>query len=259
MTNNYHIIIPARMNSTRLSNKMLLDLAGEPIVIRTAKQALKTSATSVTVATDHPDILKVCQAYKINCILTSDKHVSGTERIVEAVQLLNLPPSDYVINVQGDEPLISPSIIDELAWFIHNKKTTVATMAHKITSYAMVKNPNIVKIAIDKNDNALYFSRAKIPFYRDGYLDDIPVMPEKFNILRHIGIYAYQVNFLHNYPQLQPCELEKIEKLEQLRILYNDIKIAVLTTNTPCEAGIDTQIDLDNALKALASERNNAI
>lgn len=259
MTNKYHIIIPARKHSTRLSDKMLRDLAGEPIVIRTAKQALKTSAASVTVATDHISIVEVCRAYKINCILTSETHISGTDRVVEATRILNIPADEYIINLQGDEPLINPSLIIDLVKFMQDKQAKIATLAHAIHSYAEVKNPNIVKLVLDKNSNALYFSRAKIPFYRDGYLDDLPVLPTTLPILRHIGIYAYQADFLMNYHTLASCPLEATEKLEQLRILYNDIKIAVLTTNTYCDTGIDTQSDLDSALKALASERNNAI
>lgn len=245
MTTKFTVIIPARMHSTRLPHKMTLDLGGIPLIIRTAKQALKSKALNVVVATDHLDILDICKKHNINAILTNENHLSGTDRLQEASAILGLASDEIIINVQGDEPLINPILINKLADFIVAQKTPIATIAHPIVSEDEIFNPNIVKIVVDKDNNALYFSRAPIPFFRDGYppVHDFK-LPQETPVIRHIGIYAYTVNFLNAYTKLSPAPLEQIEGLEQLRALYNGFKIAVLTTQEAPGRGIDTLEDL---------------
>ena len=291
----FYIIIPARMNSKRLPNKMLLDIGGIPLIVRTAIQAQKSQAIRVIVATDHPDIESECRAHNIESIMTSQHHQTGTDRIAEAVKLLKLTADTIIINVQGDEPLIDPKLINELASFISSKQKSskqksstpeinntssvttkpsitttnnmvtdknialggcitprveIATIAHKIIAEHDVFNPNIVKVVVDKDQNALYFSRAPIPFCRDNIATGSNLSFTHINLLeyspflRHIGIYAYTVNFLNNYSAMPISPLENLEKLEQLRILYNGEKIAVLTTNNVPASGVDTHDDL---------------
>lgn len=243
--NKFIVIIPARMSSTRLPGKMLLDIAGLPLIIRVAQQAQKSMATNVVVATDHSDIYKVCEQHNINVIMTGVEHQSGTDRIAEVVEKLELSSDEIIVNVQGDEPLIDPELINSLAQFIAKKKTSIATIAHPIHSSDEIFNPNVVKTVLDKDNLALYFSRAPIPYYRDGYNNshDFEV-PHQLNILRHIGIYAYKVSFLNIYNQLPICPLEQVEALEQLRAIYNGYKIAVMTTASAPAAGVDTLEDL---------------
>ncbi len=239
------------MQSTRLPKKMILDVCGIPLIIHTAKQALKSNATDVIVATDHEDIFCICQKYKINAIMTSDKHTSGTDRLAEVVKKLNFHDDEIIINVQGDEPLIEPELINALADFIIKKGNPIATIAHPITED--VFNPNIVKVVMDIQQNALYFSRAPIPYYRDGYQNiQHPVLPSQLSILRHIGIYAYSVDFLKKYTFLSYSPVEAIENLEQLRALYHGYKIAVLTTTHPPKPGV-TLNDMSNLLPDYAN------
>ncbi len=161
--NNFKIVIPARMHSLRLPHKMTLDLGNStPLIIQTAKQALKSNASDVIIATDHIDIMKICEAHNINAILTSNKHKSGTDRIAEVITNLNLSDNEIIINVQGDEPLIDPIIINQLANFIHLQQAQIATIAHSITAEDEIFNPNIVKVVLDKFNYALYFSRSTI-------------------------------------------------------------------------------------------------
>lgn len=243
--NNFTVIIPARMSSTRLPGKMLLDVAGLPLIVRVALQAKKSRATKIVVATDHEDIYETCKKHNLDVVMTSTEHQSGTDRIAEVVQMLGLSDDEIIVNVQGDEPLIDPELINRLAMFIATKKTSIATIAHPINSSDEIFNPNVVKTVLNKDNLAMYFSRAPIPYYRDGYnnAQDFEV-PHQLNILRHIGIYAYQVSFLNIYNQLPCCPLEQVEALEQLRALYNGYKIAVMTTNHAPAAGVDTLEDL---------------
>jgi len=248
---NFIVIIPARMNSFRLPQKMILDVGEVPLIIRTARQALKSKATHVVVATDHEEIRSLCEKHDIRAIMTSSKHQSGTDRLCETVQLLNLSNREQIIiNVQGDELFIDPCLINELADFISNKKSHMATVAYPVTNEKEIFNPNIVKVVLDSLQNALYFSRAPIPFHRDGCQTTL-------NCLRHIGIYGYTVKFLENYSQMAECTLEQIECLEQLRVLYNGFKIAVLISKNNHEAGIDTLDDLNRAREKFAEKEHN--
>lgn len=240
------VIIPARMNSVRLAQKMVLDIGDVPLIVRTARQVLKSRATDVIVATDHEQIRSLCEKDGIHAIMTSSKHPSGTDRLCEAVNLLSFSDKEQIIiNVQGDELFIDPDIINGLADYISSKKSDMATVARRITDEKQIWNANIVKVVLNSSQDAMYFSRAPIPFLRDG----AKTAPD---YLQHIGIYAYTVRFLETYSQMTECALEQIECLEQLRVLYNGSKIAVLVTQTNHETGIDTLDDLIRARNKLS-------
>lgn len=236
----FKVVIPARYASARLPGKPLLDIAGKPMVIRVAEQAAKSGASEIVIATDFEKIMQVAAEYHIKAVMTRLDHASGTDRIAEVAQKLGWGDDEIVVNVQGDEPLIEPSLINEVAQHLANNKDAVmATACHAIHDEASIINPNIVKVVIDANGNALYFSRAPIPYPRDD--------AHKANIHahRHIGIYAYRVAFLKKYAQLSVTELEKVESLEQLRVLHHGYKIGVTITQNAPASGVDTQEDLD--------------
>ena len=236
----FKIVIPARYASSRLPGKPLLDIAGKPMVVRVAEQAAKSGASEIVIATDFEKILRVAAEHHIKAVMTRIDHASGTDRIAEVAQKLGWGDAEIVVNVQGDEPLIEPSLINEVAQHLANSQHAVmATACHAIYDEASLLNPNIVKVVIDAYGNALYFSRAPIPYPRDD--------AHKANIHahRHIGIYAYRVSFLKKYAQLSVTELEKIECLEQLRVLHHGYKIGVTVTANAPASGVDTQADLD--------------
>ncbi len=236
----FKVVIPARYASTRLPGKPLLDIAGKPMVIRVAEQAAKSGASEIVIATDFEKISHVAAQHDITAVMTRIDHASGTDRIAEVAQKLNWADDDIVVNVQGDEPLIEPSLIAEVAQHLANSADAVmATACHRIHDEASFLNPNIVKVVIDANGYALYFSRAPIPYPRDeSYKTPIQAY-------RHIGIYAYRVGFLKQYAALTITELEKIESLEQLRVLHHGFKIGVAITKNAPASGVDTQEDLD--------------
>ncbi|HNV88960.1 MAG TPA: 3-deoxy-manno-octulosonate cytidylyltransferase [Methylotenera sp.] len=236
----FKVVIPARYASTRLPGKPLLDIAGKPMVVRVAEQAAKSGASEVIIATDFEKIVSVAQAHHLKAVMTRIDHASGTDRIAEVAQKLGWPDDEIVVNVQGDEPLIDPELIKEVAQHLANSKDAVmATACHPIHDEASLLNPNIVKVVMDAHGNALYFSRAPIPYPRD------EVYKNNIQAHRHIGIYAYRVGFLKQYAQLVVTELEKIESLEQLRVLYHGYKIGVTITQNAPASGVDTQEDLD--------------
>jgi 3-deoxy-manno-octulosonate cytidylyltransferase (CMP-KDO synthetase) len=245
------VVIPARLNSTRLPNKVLLDLNGKSVVQRVYQQCKKAqSIDEVYIATDSQKVKEVCSSFTNNIILTDEKHQSGTDRIAEAISDVDC---DIIINVQGDEPFIEPSLIDKLANSFENSNTIMSSAMHKIQKVEELKSPNVVKVTIDKNSNALYFSRSIIPHHRDEWETllnhhiDIPV-PLKF--YRHLGIYGYTKDFLIKYSQMEQSYLERLEKLEQLRVLENGYKIKMIETNYN-SIGIDTQEDYKMALSLL--------
>lgn len=237
----FHVIIPARMASSRLPNKPLADIGGAPMVVRVAQQATKSLAQSVVVACDDIDIQSACNAHGINAVMTSVSHASGTDRLAQAVSLLNIAANDIIVNVQGDEPFIDPSVINSLAQALIESAAPMATVAHVITDAAELNNPNIVKTVLDKQGNALYFSRSTIPFQRD--TNAKAVVP----ILRHVGVYAYRAGFLREFSQLPMAPLESMEMLEQLRVLWHGFKIKVTISPTHMPAGVDTPEDLEIA------------
>ena len=236
----FKVVIPARYASTRLPGKPLLDIGGKPMVIRVAEQANKSGADDVIIATDVEKIIQVAQAHAVAAVLTRVDHLSGTDRIAEVAQTLAWDDDDIVVNVQGDEPLIDPQLIQEVAITLANSNNAVmATACHAIHDEAAMRNPNIVKVVMDTEGNALYFSRSPIPYPRDD------IYKQHIKAYRHIGIYAYRVGFLKQYTDLKVTELEQIESLEQLRVLYHGYKIAVSITKNAPASGVDTQADLD--------------
>lgn len=236
----FQVIIPARWASTRLPGKMLADLAGKPLVVRVAQRAMQSAATSVIIATDHEPIAQAVRAHGFQAVMTAAQHPTGTDRLAETVTRLGWPDTTIVVNVQGDEPLIDPALINELAQcLLDNPDAAIATAAVRITNPDSINNPNVVKVVLNRQQQALYFSRAAIPFMRH----DI----DGLSALHHIGIYAYRVSFLHAFPELTQGLLEQAESLEQLRALEHGFKIQVLVTDRPHAAGIDTAQDLDTA------------
>ena len=238
------VIIPARLASTRLPNKPLADLGGKPMVVRVAERARAAGASRIIVATDHEDIRAACQQHGVEVCMTRADHPSGTDRIAEVARALQLAPDAVVVNLQGDEPLIAPSLLQAAAARI-NADVPMATCAHRLHDAADAFNPNVVKVVLDKAGRALYFSRATIPWHRDGFAQTREALPAAYVPLRHIGLYAYRNDFLQAYPALEQSPLEAIEALEQLRVLWHGYPIAVHVTDTAPAAGVDTPDDLE--------------
>jgi 3-deoxy-manno-octulosonate cytidylyltransferase (CMP-KDO synthetase) len=242
----FKVVIPARMRSTRLPGKMLADIAGKPLVVWAADRARASGADDVIVATDHHEIADAVTAHGHKVCTTSALHETGTDRLAEAVQLLAFGPDEIVVNLQGDEPLVDPQLIRKVAAELALRpNASVATAVHPIGSAEAFFDPNVVKVVIDTDGYAQYFSRAPIPFARDAFARDRAVLPEGFPAYRHIGIYAYRVRFLREYSSLSPTAAERFEALEQLRALGHGHRIAVAFWNEPLEAGVDTQEDLE--------------
>jgi 3-deoxy-manno-octulosonate cytidylyltransferase (CMP-KDO synthetase) len=249
----FTVVIPARLASTRLPNKPLADLGGKPMVVRTAERAAQSGATSVIVATDHADIAAACRAHQVEVQMTRPDHPSGTDRIAEVAAALGLSADAVIVNVQGDEPLIDPVLIAATAALIR-PGLTMATAAHPLDQMADVFNPNCVKVVLNQAGQALYFSRAAIPWHRDGFAQSQSTQsqstqsqstfPPGYGPLRHIGLYAYQNAFLQAYSGLAVSPLEQIEALEQLRVLWHGLPIAVHVADFAPPAGVDTPEDL---------------
>lgn len=240
----FRVVIPARLHSTRLPDKPLADIAGLPMVVRVAQQAAKSGAAEVVVATDHARILQACTEHGVAARLTRADHPSGTDRLAEMADLLALADDDIVVNVQGDEPLIDPALIDRLAALMAASEAPMATLAHPIHDAADMFNPNIVKVTLDRRGHALYFSRAPIPYARDAFAHRTDALPPELPVLRHIGMYAYRAGFLRHYRELAPSALEAIEALEQLRVLWHGHAIAVGVVEQAPPGGVDTPEDL---------------
>ena len=241
------VVIPARLGSTRLPRKPLADIGGKPMVIRVAERAKQSLAHSVVVATDSPEIQAACDEHRIECLLTSADHPTGTDRIAEVAQLLKLPNSALIVNLQGDEPLIPPELINQVAITLaEHDQCAISTVAVPIRDIAEINNPNVVKVVLNRSGEALYFSRASIPFVRD------PQGSQKTEHLRHLGIYAYRADFLQAYTRLEPAPPEQAEALEQLRALWNGYRIAVHTAPEAPPAGVDTPEDLERVRQMLA-------
>ncbi len=239
----FSVIIPARLASTRLPNKPLADLGGKPMVVRVAERAAQSGAAQVVVATDHADIVSACRQHGVAVQMTRADHPSGTDRIAEVAAAMGLAQDAVVVNVQGDEPLIDPDLIAATAAQVRSG-VPMATAAHPIADIGDIFNPNVVKVVLDKAGRALYFSRATIPWHRDGFAESTRALPTGYQALRHIGLYAYSNAFLQSYPQLSVSPLEQIEALEQLRVLWHGFPIAVYVTHTMPAAGVDTPEDL---------------
>jgi 3-deoxy-manno-octulosonate cytidylyltransferase (CMP-KDO synthetase) len=248
----FSVVIPARLASTRLPDKPLADIGGLPMVVRVAQRALASSARQVVVAADAPSIVAACEAHGIRALLTREDHPSGSDRLAEACEQLGLDGAEVVVNVQGDEPLIEPALIDACAATLAaHPDCAVGTAAHEIDALADYVNPNVVKVVLDAAGRALYFSRAPLPWWRDGNACGITALPTPLP-LRHIGLYAYRAAFLRRFPTLEPAPLERLEALEQLRVLWHGERIAVHVTAHAPGPGIDTPADLER-VRALFS------
>lgn len=240
----FRVVIPARYASSRLPGKPLADIGGRPMVLRVLDQALKAGAESVVVATDDARVQQAVDAAGYEAVMTSPEHQSGTERLVEVAEVLNWPDDTLVVNVQGDEPLIDPLLIREAArQLVLHEDAVMATLAHPIHDHADFVNPNVVKVVADEAGYAVYFSRAPIPWPRDAFAAQQP-MPHELGALRHIGLYAYRAGFLRAYAGLAPSPLERIEMLEQLRVLWHGHRISLGITPLAPPAGVDTPEDL---------------
>ncbi|WP_028455932.1 3-deoxy-manno-octulosonate cytidylyltransferase [Chitinilyticum litopenaei] len=247
------VIIPARLKSTRLPDKPLADIGGKPMVVRVVEQALQSDAGLVTVACDDMAIQDALAQAGYACILTRSDHASGTDRLAEAVDRLALPDATIVVNVQGDEPLIDPQLINAVAAALAaNPAWDMATASHAIADCADFFNPNCVKVVSAADGRALYFSRAPIPWPRDQFAADRERLPAGLNAQRHIGIYAYRAGFLRTYGQLAASPLEGFEALEQLRVLWHGHAIGVVQTAQAPAPGVDTPEDLEKARAAFA-------
>ena len=245
----YTVLIPARLASSRLPDKPLADIAGKPMVVRVAERARQSHAARVVVAADSAAIVDACRAHGVDVVLTRDDHPSGSDRLAEASRLLGLTPDAVVVNVQGDEPLIAPALIDAVAALLAQRAdAAMSTAAHPIGDLADFLNPNVVKAVLDASGMALYFSRAPIPWWRDGSAAGAAQLPTPAP-LRHIGIYGYRVDFLQRFPSLPQAPIEICEALEQLRALWHGHRIAVHVTNQAPGPGVDTPADLERVRK----------
>ena len=262
----FTVLIPARLASTRLPNKPLADIGGLPMVVRVAQRVLlgqpHDDQPRVVVATDSAVIMAACAAHGVEAVLTRHDHPSGSDRLAEASSLLGLPDEHIVVNVQGDEPLIDPALVGAVATLLTQQpQASMSTAAHAITLLADFCNPNVVKVVTDARQMALYFSRAPIPWWRDGQsaasnlgkdhepFTQLPTPPP----LRHVGIYAYRAGFLAQFPQLPPAPIEQLESLEQLRALWHGHRIAVYTTDQAPGPGVDTPEDLERVRAAIGA------
>ena len=241
----FTVLIPARLASTRLPDKPLADIAGIPMVVRVAQRAEQSAAAQVVVATDSTRIADACSAHGVRAVLTRADHPSGSDRLAEACELLGLEQDDLVVNVQGDEPLIAPALIDAVADLLAKRpQASMSTAAHPIATVDEFRNPNVVKVVLQADGIALYFSRAPIPWWRDGFAGGITALPDPAP-LRHIGIYGYRAGFLRAFPRMPQAPVESCEALEQLRALWHGHRIAVHVTPTDPGAGVDTPEDLE--------------
>jgi len=247
----FSVVIPARYASTRFPGKPLADIAGKPMIQHVYERALLSEAERVIVATDDQRIADVATGFGAEVCMTREDHPSGTDRLQEVVHKLGFYADDIVVNVQGDEPLIPPRVINQVA---HNLKAEsgagIATLSEPITDIESLLNPNVVKVVSDTRGMALYFSRAPIPWPRDAFAKDPTAMPSGYSWQRHIGIYAYRVKMLNEFVRWEPAPIEETECLEQLRAMWNGAKIHVDVADELPPAGVDTPEDLER-LRAL--------
>ncbi|MDH2924484.1 3-deoxy-manno-octulosonate cytidylyltransferase (CMP-KDO synthetase) [Nicoletella semolina] len=247
----FTVIIPARYASSRLPRKPLLDIAGKPMIQHVWQQAQLAGATRVIIATDHPEIEAVSRSFGAEVCMTSDQHNSGTERLAEVIVQMAIPDEEIIVNVQGDEPLIPPIIVSQVAKNLAQQRVNMATLGVKLMTSEELFNPNVVKVVTDHQGMALYFSRASIPFARDRFPDCQDSFVANHHYLRHIGIYAYRAAFVKRYVMWQPSQLEQLESLEQLRALWYGEKIHIAPAIESPEVGVDTIEDLERVRKVL--------
>lgn len=251
----YTILIPARLASSRLPDKPLALIAGVPMVVRVAQRAAATGAARVVVAADDERIVQACREFDVTAVLTDIGHASGSDRLAQACSLLGLADQEIVVNVQGDEPLIEPALIDACAALLaESPQASMSTAAHAISDVNDFTNPNVVKVVLDAHHMALYFSRAPIPWNRDAFTAGVTALPASqgaATALRHIGIYGYRAGFLRGFTKLAPAAIETCEALEQLRALWHGHRIAVHVTQHAPGPGVDTPEDLQRVRQLL--------
>jgi 3-deoxy-manno-octulosonate cytidylyltransferase (CMP-KDO synthetase) len=245
----FTVIIPARHASTRFPGKPLADIVGKPMVVRVAMQAAKSGAREVIVATDHTEIARVVQAHGFEAMMTRKDHATGTDRLAEVAAKRRFGARHVVVNVQGDEPLIPPALIRSVAASLAaHRDAAIATACHAIKSAEEFANPNVVKVVLDNDGYALYFSRAPIPYARDAVATGIKDLPPKLPAYRHLGIYAYRCGFLSAFKKMRPAAIEQFEALEQLRAMAYGHRISVAITRSAPHPGVDTPDDLKRIL-----------
>ena len=248
----FTVIIPARYASSRLPRKPLADIVGKPMIQHVWKKAQQASANRVIIATDHEEIEQVAKTFGAEVCMTSTEHNSGTERLAEVIEKMAIADDEIIVNVQGDEPLIPPVIIQQVAQNLAENQVNMATLAVKLETKEELFNPNCVKVVTDQKGMALYFSRAAIPFARDYFADCNDAFVASQPYLRHIGIYAYRAKFVNQYICWQPTVLEKLESLEQLRALWYGEKIHVELAKEAPQVGVDTLEDLERVRQILS-------
>ena len=256
----FTVLIPARLASTRLPNKPLADIAGIPMVVRVAQRVTQglTQPARIVVAADDASIVQACERFGIEAVLTRVDHASGSDRLAEACDILGLRNEEIVVNVQGDEPLIDPALVQAVAdLLVSQPNASMGTAAHTIDSVEDFKNPNVVKVVLNMAGMALYFSRAPIAWWRDGFASGISTLAQPAP-LRHIGIYSYRAGFLRAFPKLAQAPIEITEALEQLRALWHGYQIAVHTSNSAPGAGVDTPEDLERVRGIFLAAASNA-
>lgn len=254
----FNVIIPARYASSRLPGKPLADIAGKPMIQHVWEQAQKSGAERIIVATDHDEVAAVARGFGAEVCMTAESHNSGTERLAEVVAKTGMTADEIIVNVQGDEPLIPPSIIRQVAQNLADNAVKMATLAVKIEHAEELFNPNVVKVLTDQQGLVLYFSRAAIPWDRDqfaalkkGEISEAELDLAKTAYLRHIGLYAYRAGFIQQYIEWQPTALEQIESLEQLRVLWYGEKIHLALAQEVPAVGVDTFEDLEKVRQIL--------
>ncbi|MDN3489912.1 3-deoxy-manno-octulosonate cytidylyltransferase [Pseudoalteromonas sp. APC 3694] len=247
------VVIPARYASTRLPGKPLADICGKPMIQHVYEKACLSGASKVVIATDHQKVFDAAKHFTNDVLMTREDHQSGTERLAEVVDLLNLSEDTIVVNVQGDEPLLSPDNVSQVATLLAQSTAPMATLSVAIEERDEVFNPNAVKVVSDINKNALYFSRASIPFDRSAMMaEQQPLNLAPFQ--RHVGIYAYRAGFIKQYIQLSVSPLEVLESLEQLRVLYHGYTIKIEQAVVTPHAGVDTPEDLAKVVAHIQSK-----
>lgn len=255
----YQIVIPARYASTRLPGKPLADLCGKPMIVRVVEATRRTRAAGVWVATDDQRVADAVKQYGFDAVLTRPEHATGTDRIAEVAESRNWPDTAIVVNVQGDEPLIDPALIDAVATALANDpESAIATAAHQLESAEDFFNPNVVKVVCDAKGCALYFSRAPVPWDRDRFAVERDELPQSLGARRHIGIYAYRASFLRRYGKLEQSPLERTESLEQLRALWHGYSIRVIDVTHAPAPGVDTPEDLERVRQLFDRVVNSA-
>ena len=252
----FNVLIPARYSSTRLPGKPLSDIGGKPMVVRVAERARAGGAQRVVVATDDARIADAVRSHGFEAVMTRGDHPTGTDRLAEAANLLALDDAAIVVNVQGDEPLLEPALMREVAQTLSaHSDAAIATACHLIEDPTEAFNPNVVKVVLDGAGYALYFSRATIPWARDAFAGDRLQLPPGLPLYRHYGLYAYRVSFLRLYPTLPPAPIERFEALEQLRALWHGYRIVARVTRGAPAPGVDTPEDLERVRALFAQGR----